>query len=117
MSDDLDPRLLARFTAARADLLDPQFLVTCLARLESERRRSAYRLALLCGAGLLLLAWKLPALLAFTAGLAEAMVSDIVVPTVSAVSAPPGISAAGWGISLLLGALALWRTPSLRRRR
>jgi hypothetical protein len=116
MSEDLDSGLLARFTAVREQRLDDQFIGTLLLRLDAQRRRDRYRQAAMAGAVLLLLAWKLPALLSWTARLADGLVGTLVVPAVQASSAPAGISAAGWGVSLLVGALVLWRTSSLRRR-
>ena len=117
MSDDLDPSLVTRFAAARETPLDAQFLVACLARLERERRRSARQLAATCGVGLLLLVWKLPALLSFSGRLADHMVAMLIVPAVQAVWAPAGLSAAGWGASLLTAAWVLWQLPARRRRR
>ena len=116
MSDDLDPGLLAQFAAAREPRLNEQFIALLLLQLQGQRRRDRYWQAAMAGAVLLLAAWKLPALLAWTAHLADGLVGTLVVPAVQAGSAPTGISAAGWGLSLLVGALVLWRTPSLRRR-
>ncbi len=116
MSDELDPGLLALFTAAREPPLDAQFNARLLLRLEAQRRHDRYRQVAMAGVALLLVAWKLPALLAWTARLADGLVGRLVVPAVHAGSTPTGISAAGWGVSLLIGALVLWRTPSLRRR-
>ena len=116
MSDDLDPGLLARFSAAREPSPGEQFIAQLLLRLDAQRRRDRYRKAAMAGAALLLLGWKLPVLLVYTARLADDLVGTLVVPAVHAASAPAGMSAAGWGLSLLVGALVLWRTSPLRRR-
>jgi hypothetical protein len=110
MPNENDDRLLALFAEAHETLPSAEFMQSFLARMEQARRRhSLLRIALIVALSILA-ACIMPSVLSHTAALMQ---------VVGEQSRPYGaliISPAGWGISMLIAFLVLYRTGALRRR-
>lgn len=110
MSDEIDDRLSALFAEAREPLPSAEFMQSFLARMERARRLQNRRRVAMAAGVAILAAWFMPAVLASTAAVVQAIAEQ---------SRSYGnliISPAGWGVSMLIGFLVLLRTGALRRR-
>ena len=110
MSDELDPKLLARFAEAREALPSAEFVEAFLARMDRARRvRTLIRIAITVVA-VIAGAWILPSVLDHTALTVRAIGEH------STSYAPLVISPSGWAVSMLIGLAVVIRTGGLRRR-
>jgi hypothetical protein len=110
MPNENDERLLALFAQAHETLPSADFMRSFLSRMEQARRRqSMWRVALLV-AMIVLAAWIMPPLLSRTAALIQVFGDQ------SQSYGALIVSPAGWGVSMLIAFLVLFRSGALRRR-
>jgi high-affinity K+ transport system ATPase subunit B len=110
MSNEIDGRLLALFAEAQESLPGAEFMQSLLTRIERARRRRNLQRIALAVVLAALAACILPPVLATTAAVAQ------VVGEQSRSYGALIVSPSGWGVSMLIGFLVLFRSGALRRR-